>query len=294
MSPGRSVAQDADQHQDAAPRPRSALALCLLALCAGLIFAGFFALGTWQVKRLQWKLDLIERVETRVHAAAVPAPGPDSWPRINAVDDEYRHLRLSGKFLYPLTTRVQASTRLGSGYWLLTPLRRADGSIVLVNRGFVAGPSGGSNPSIQQPKTPQLAADDDVITVTGLLRMSEPGGAFLRDNDPAANRWYSRDVQAIAAARGLIGVAPYFVDADAAKNAADNDAQRASAENPVAGLTVISFHNNHLVYAITWYALALMVAAASVWVARDECRLRRGNNAGAAGMGQGKEGVRKN
>jgi surfeit locus 1 family protein len=35
-------------------------------------------------------------------------------------------------------------------------------------------------------------------------------------------------------------------------------------------LTVIAFANNHLVYAITWYALALMVAGAAWLVVRTE------------------------
>jgi len=37
-------------------------------------------------------------------------------------------------------------------------------------------------------------------TVTGLLRITEPHGGFLRHNDPAGTM-VSRDVQAIAAAR---------------------------------------------------------------------------------------------
>jgi surfeit locus 1 family protein len=53
-------------------------------------------------------------------------------------------------------------------------------------------------------------------TIGGLLRISEPHGGFLRSNDPAADRWFSRDVQAIATARGLANVAPYFIDAEAA------------------------------------------------------------------------------
>jgi surfeit locus 1 family protein len=36
---------------------------------------GFIALGNWQLERRLWKLDLIEKVETRVHAPAESAPG---------------------------------------------------------------------------------------------------------------------------------------------------------------------------------------------------------------------------
>ena len=85
------------------------------------------------------------------------------------------------------------------------------------------------------------------MTVTGLLRASEPGGGFLRANDPARDRWYSRDVAAIARARGLGEVAPFFIDADATPNPGGY---------PVGGLTVVAFRNDHLVYALTWFGLA--------------------------------------
>jgi surfeit locus 1 family protein len=237
-----------------------------------LLFAGFFALGTWQLYRLQWKLALIERVDQRVHAAPVPAPSPAQWPQVTAASDEYRHVRVTGVFLYSLSARTQAVTVLGAGYWLLTPMRVADGSVVLINRGFIPADA---------PHETVNAVEQDAgqpVTISGLLRISEPKGGFLRDNDPAHDRWHSRDVQAIAQARGLTQVAPFFIDADAAlsqqmqqmQQMQQTPAEAAGAVQPVGGLTVISFHNNHLVYALTWYALALMVAGALVWILRGE------------------------
>lgn len=233
---------------------RKLLPRLALASCALLAFAGFFALGTWQLERRAWKLDLIARVDQRVHAPATEAPGPDRWAGVNRADDEYRRVRATGTFLHDRETLVQASTELGSGYWVLTPLRMADGRVLLVNRGFVAPPQ--KDPAargVQEPAGP--------VTVTGLLRLTEPHGALLRKNDPDAQRWYSRDVQAIARARGLGEVAPYFVDADAG-----------APGPPRGGLTVISFPNNHMVYALTWYALALMVAGAAGYVIREQRR----------------------
>jgi surfeit locus 1 family protein len=227
-------------------------------------FCGFLALGTWQVERRTWKLALIARVDERVHAPPVTVPARDEWPRITAQDYEYRHVEATGTFMYEASTRVQALTELGTGDWILTPLRLADGSIILVNRGFVSSES--ASGAGNAPRTAHdSAAPEGTTTVTGLLRMTEPHGRFLRANDPSTNRWYSRDVQAIAAARGLHDVAPYFIDAAGAARAVPGS------NDPVGGLTVIAFHNSHLIYAITWYTLALMIPVA-LWVARREER----------------------
>jgi surfeit locus 1 family protein len=259
------------------PRQRSTLLrLALLGLSLAAC-AGFVALGSWQVQRLHWKQSLIERVGQRVHAAPVAAPGPQDWPRVNAAADEYRRVKLSGILLTAQAAKVQASTELGSGYWLMAPLRAGDGSITLINLGFIP---------LEQARSALPPQPAGAFEVTGLLRISEPGGGFLRNNDPAADRWYSRDVAAIAASRALSAVAPYFIDADAA-SAARLAAGKGAA--PVGGLTVIAFHNSHLVYALTWYGLALMTAFACCWVVRDERRRSRAGRSGQEGGDGGKD-----
>jgi surfeit locus 1 family protein len=215
------------------------------------------ALGVWQIERRVWKLDLIERVDQRVHAAPVPAPGPSAWAHVNAADDAYRHVEVKGQFLDSRATLVKAVTERGPGYWVIAPFRTSAGFAVLINRGFV--------PS-EQDVHEALKASNGVTTITGLLRISEPGGGFLQANDPMADRWYSRDVRAIALSRGIKDVAPYFIDADAL---ADPHAL------PVGGLTVISFPNNHLVYAITWFGLAFMLLGWMAYAVRQEWALRK-------------------
>jgi len=254
---------DHSPHPTPAGRQRSSAARVALAVCAALAFAGFFALGTWQVERRAWKLDLIARVDQRVHAPAAEPPGRSHWPQVNAADDAYRHVRMAGTFLHDKETLVQASTRLGAGFWVLTPLQSTDGTVVLVNRGFVP-PEAGERAAraATEPK--------GETTVTGLLRITEPQGGFLRKNDPASERWFSRDVQAIATARRLKDAAPYFVDAEAGPSLSAE-----TADYPVGGLTVIAFPNSHLVYALTWYGLALMVLGAAWYVWRDDRRRGR-------------------
>lgn len=228
--------------KDTGRSPASRLFLALLGLLGVLVFVG---LGIWQLERRVWKLDLIARVDHRIHAPVADAPGPASWSGMTAAGYEYSHVRVAGQFLSGENTLVQAVTELGGGYWVLTPMRTDRGFVALVNRGFIP----------QERKAEFEQESGGIIApavIDGLLRMSEPGGGFLRSNDAAGNRWYSRDVGAIAAARGLTGVAPYFVDAETS-----------SVDGwPRGGLTVVTFRNSHLVYALTWFTLAAMLAAA--------------------------------
>lgn len=260
-------------------------------LIAIMAFAGFCALGIWQVERRAWKLELMERVAQRIHAPAVAPLDRSDWDSISASRDEYRRIRLRGTYLHDQSALVQASTVLGTGYWVMTPLRLDDQSIVLVNRGFV--PQAQSNGPWRHRHEPA-----GEVTLTGLIRLTEPHGGFLRDNRPQENRWFSRDVQQIGQSRGLNPLAPYFVDADgpgaspfpglasaaSSRSSKPVQATAASASGqmhiadehlPVAGLTVVSFSNNHLMYAITWFGLAIMVILAVCYVLREEYRMRK-------------------
>lgn len=211
----------------------------LVATLLALAVAGI-TLGVWQVQRLGWKQALIVAVETRSTATPASAPGPGGWDRLTAERDAYRRVTVTGTFLHDRESLVQAVTDLGGGFWVLTPLK-GDAFTVLVNRGFV--------PSAKRTAASRAEGNrTGRVTVTGLLRITEPEGGFLRSNDPQADRWYSRDVEAIAEARGLDQVAPYFIDADATSNPGGY---------PVGGLTVVRFSDNHLVYALTWFALAI-------------------------------------
>jgi surfeit locus 1 family protein len=240
-------------------RRRSPLAFGTSLLVLIAVTAALLGLGSWQVARLYGKQKLIARIESRVHAEPQAAPGPAEWPKIDAQGYEYRRIEIAGTFLNDKEAQVYAATDLGPGYWVLTPMKTAEGTMILVNRGFV--PTDHRDPATRAAGNP-----GGETTVTGLLRISEPEGTLLRSNVPAEERWYSRDVEAIASARGLTDVAPYFIDADAAPNPGGL---------PVGGLTQLVFPNNHLAYAITWYVLALMSMAATAYLIRSEWQGRR-------------------
>ena len=240
--------------QDTAKTGPSMITRCVVVGLAVILFSGFCGLGYWQVERRAWKLDLIERADGRVHGDPVTAPDQADWENVTRDRDEYRKVTLLGTYRNDLENHVYAATDYGAGYWVITPMERVDGTIIMINRGFVPTDR-------RDPATRADGMIDGQTRVTGLLRMDEPGGTFMRDNEPQEDRWYSRDVRAMAIKRGFDPdrVAPYFIDADGANNP----------ENlPVGGLTKISFPNNHLSYALTWFGMAALTLVGAWLVLR--------------------------
>jgi len=220
---------------------------------AAVVFLTMLSLGNWQVQRLQWKTDLIETVEARAFGDPVEAPFSD------VSDDTHAYLRVTtepGVFLHDRSQRVKALTELGPGSWLMTPLQ-TDTRIIWINRGFV--PTGST--------ATEWTAPGDTVSITGLLRVTEPGGTVLEKNDPEAGRWFSRDVLALSDDAGLGRTAGYFIDAE---HAGPDDSW------PRGGLTQVNFRNAHLSYALTWYAMAALFLGGMVFVIRDRVRHRAG------------------
>lgn len=204
--------------------------LFLFLICATLLF---IALGVWQLERRAWKLDLIAQVDRQMTAPAVAAPAAASGDDIVPYQRVYTDGQwLQGKEIYAL-----AVTRLGRGYWQMVPLQTDRGFTVWINRGFVRE----KNPRTED-LTPLPAGP---VRISGLLRASEPPYGFLQHNKPDEDRWYSRDVAQMTAQRGLGAAAPYFIDAD-----------KAGDGYPAGGLTVVTFRNQHMSYALTWFGMA--------------------------------------
>jgi len=225
------------------------------ALLALLAFAAITttALGIWQIQRLGWKKALIARVETRVHAEPVPLP-EDTWMALERDRHEYLRVRLSGTFQHDLEIPVYASTIRGPGYWVMTPLTTERGTI-WINRGFV-------DSAHRDPATRPHDQSDQPVEITGLIRMPEHVNLFLRANVPSENRWYTRNPDEFSTAQDIPPpIAPWFLD---------QDNTIIDTQWPIPGMTVIQFRNQHLSYALTWFALAGLSIGALVFVTRHQ------------------------
>lgn len=245
----------------------------------GLLWPGVFtlaalavlvSLGAWQLQRLAWKEDLIARIEARTRAEPVALPPEGAWATTSWDAEEYRPVRVSGVYLHEREVFVQANAVLGSGgarmgSFVLTPLRTDEGGIVFVNRGFIPVELKRDAAAFAAWQREDRAATGGPVAVAGLLRAPQPRGWFVPPDSPAKGEWFVRDPAAFASALGLERVAPFTVDAF-------RDPEREGW--PVGGLTVVSFPNNHLDYAFTWFGLAVVLAVIFALFARKA--LRRG------------------
>ncbi|MDK9697058.1 MAG: SURF1 family protein [Siculibacillus sp.] len=245
----------------------AARGLILPGVAAAIVVAILASLGTWQLRRLAWKTDLIAALTERTKAAPIAAPSLEAARAADPEAIDWTPVRLTGRFLAERDLTVHAILgeprgRFGGpGVWVMTPLVRDDGTIVWVNRGFV--PRRGSDLAPRDPPPP------GETTITGILRRAEPRGTHTPADDPAHRLWFVRDPAVLAAAAELEAgrVAPYTVDADASLTPAGG--------LPQAGETRLSYPNDHLGYAVTWYGLAVSCIAVFGVFARG--RLRSGS-----------------
>lgn len=224
--------------------------------------AVLLALGTWQIERKVWKEALIETLTRRLSLAPVDLPAGDSWPGLTQAGDEFRRVRFIGEFDHAREALVYAagsafrSDATGPGYWVFTPARLADGSVLIVNRGFV--PEGR-----QDPKTRERGQVRGAISFIGALRWPEARSWFTPKGDPGRNLWFARDHQAIAAAKEIEPVAPFYVE---------QEGPLPPGNLPHSSTLKVHLRNDHLQYALTWFGLALVLVIVFVAWARSRGR----------------------
>lgn len=227
-------------------------------------------LGTWQWQRLAWKQDLIAKLAARVKAEPVSYPAALA-EFVRSGDVEYLRVRATGTFEHGQERHVYAPRASSQGWNVFTPLKVESGFPVFVNRGWVP----------DKLKDPASRADGQLqgpVTVTGLARRDDPKSIFSAPNDAKSNRWYSRDTWAMrwgdAAPPkpeevGLSGAQPF------APFSIDAEAEPANPGGwPKGGTTEVRLPNSHLQYVVTWYGLALTLAAVFLIYARQRLGAR--------------------
>ncbi|MEJ0026113.1 MAG: SURF1 family protein [Rhizomicrobium sp.] len=208
-----------------------------ITVAAAILLALLIGLGVWQLQRLQWKLALIEQVNRNLTAPPLPldrilALGPKA---------EYRRVALAGRF-----DNAKEAYIFGIGvegapvFHVVVPFQTDDGRELLVDRGIVPR-------DLRDPATRPRGVVAGETKLVGVWRAPDTGGAFTPQPDLKSRIWFDRDTAAIARNLGVRLSAPALIEADATPNPGGW---------PRGGQTVVTFRNEHLQYAITWFLMA--------------------------------------
>jgi cytochrome oxidase assembly protein ShyY1 len=230
-----------------------------------LMAALFVGLGVWQLQRRLEKHALIAALNERVAAAALPLPPPSQWSRLTREGDEFRHVRLVATYAHAPAAMVFSSGSAvredvsGTGTWVFLPARLGSGETVVVNAGFV--PNAMQMHGVEDRAVEPMMTGQPV-TMTGYLRFPERPGLFTPSESPGQRLWFARDHLAMASQLGWGKVAPFYVDLESPMPASGQ---------PKPGSLSVHLPDDHLQYAITWFALAgAIVIAFAIWLRPQE------------------------
>lgn len=240
-----------------ARKPRVAgFALFTLFLTAVLV-----ALGLWQLQRRTAKHELITALTERLAEAPVALPPPAQWAALNPAHDEFRRVSFTATYaplpdamVYSSGSAVRKDAS-GPGTWAFLPARLPSGEMVVIDAGFVENTM--QDRSVEDRAVKKLVTGQP-IALTGYLRFPEAPGWLTPADNRNKRLWFVRDHLAMASALHWGPVAPFYIDLE-----------RPAPENgiPRPGSLDVHLKDDHLQYAITWFALAgAVLIAFGVWM----------------------------
>ncbi len=190
----------------------------------------FCSLGTWQVYRLQWKLDLISEINNGLNSE------PVFYSNANVIN--YQKVKFNGIFIFEKQIYLYSLNNKGTpGYDIITPIKIKSNEILLVNRGWIKKDLKG-NKGINNIKSNSFE---------GIIKKITKPNPFKPDNDIKNNIWYSLKLEDLENFTGYkLKNFVLFLQNN---------------QNNLVKNKIVSpdLPNNHLKYAITWYSVAISI-----------------------------------
>ena len=188
----------------------------------------FIALGSWQIIRLNWKLELINQIETSLKDKPINLSNskPKNYLRIktNGLIDYENQI-----YLYNLNEKGEP------GFEVVNPLTVKNENYLL-NRGWIPF----------DKKNNKILNKVDKDNIVGILKKQIKANMFKPKNDISGNYWFTLNRDDILKFTGK-KFSPYIIYLSN-KN-----------DLPKPKLITANIINNHKKYAITWFSLAVSI-----------------------------------
>ncbi|SNX82250.1 related to Surfeit locus protein 1 [Melanopsichium pennsylvanicum] len=199
-------------------------------LVLGFIPIFTFGLGYWQIKRLKWKVSLIEELEDKLSRDPLQLPRSINIDVLPEFD--FRLVTLKGSFDWDRVMFVGPRVREGSmGYHVVVPFRRAEGGgMVLMNRGFVAEKEIEGKGQEKRLKNKQALSSTGQEEFVALLPRIYPANIFTPENKPDKGEWFHVNPSQMAEwASAKAGVTALSLEPKHDQAAAEDDSYTPSA-----------------------------------------------------------------
>ena len=188
----------------------------------------FLALGSWQIIRLNWKLELINQIETSLKDIPVNLS--------NSKHKNYLRVKTRGSIDFEKQIYLYNLNEKGKpGLEVINPLKVGNNNYLL-NRGWI----------------PFNKKEDETINVidenyiNGVLRKQIKPNIFKPENDLSENYWFTLDRDDIFKFTGK-NFSPYVIYLSG------------NNEFPKPKSITANISNNHKKYALTWFSLAISI-----------------------------------
>ena len=188
----------------------------------------FLALGSWQIIRLNWKLELINQIETSLKDIPVNLS--------NSKHKNYLRVKTRGSIDFEKQIYLYNLNEKGKpGFEVINPLKVGNNNYLL-NRGWI----------------PFNKKEDETINVidenyiNGVLRKQIKPNIFKPENDLSENYWFTLDRDDIFKFTGK-NFSPYVIYLSG------------NNEFPKPKSITANISNNHKKYALTWFSLAISI-----------------------------------
>jgi cytochrome oxidase assembly protein ShyY1 len=226
--------------------------------------AVFIGLGVWQLQRRVEKHALIAALTERLAVEPVPLPAVPEWNKLSPQKDEFRRVFFRATYAAAADAMVYSSGSAvrddvsGPGTWAFIPAGLEGDKIIVVNAGFVQNTM---QDRVQQDRAVTRLVTGEAADLVGYIRFPETAGVLTPSANVEKRLWFTRDHLAMAHAlgwgKGGKTVAPFYIDLEQPVPPSGI---------PKPGPLYVHLKDDHLQYAITWFALAGAVAIAFlVW-----------------------------
>ena len=188
----------------------------------------FIALGSWQIVRLNWKLNLISEIESSLIKPSVELSSNQN--------KNFLKIKTSGKIDYDKQIYLYNLNEKGKpGFEVINPIL-IDKKNYLVNRGWI---------QFDKKGTPEISNPDEK-NIFGTLKRQNKANRFKPENDIKKNYWFTLNRDDIFAYTGK-NFSEYIIYLDG------------NYQIPRPKKISANISNNHKKYAITWFSLAISI-----------------------------------